>query len=101
MKKASARGVAPDGAAAVTLLESTPEPVHLVVTDVVMPVMDGTELGERLRGRFPEIKVLYVSGYTADTLLLRGLESDTVDFLAKPYTPTTLVQAVERALAKA
>ncbi len=104
MRVLSMRGyrvlLAPDGATAVTMLESHAAPVDLVLTDVVMPVMDGTELGERLRDRFPETKLLYVSGYTADALLLRGLESDTVDFLAKPYTPSTLVQAVERVLAR-
>ncbi len=92
--------VAPDGAAAMTMLQTTEEPIHLVVTDVVMPVMSGAELGDALHEKFPAIKVLYVSGYTDDVLLTQGLESHSVDFLAKPYSGTALVRAIERVLAR-
>lgn len=92
---------AEDGRAALALLGSTAETIDVVVTDVVMPNMDGRELGECIRTRFPRAKVLYVSGYTDDMLVRRGLMSEEVEFLPKPYTPISLTQALQRVLARA
>jgi two-component system cell cycle sensor histidine kinase/response regulator CckA len=92
---------AEDGRAALALLGSTAETIDVVVTDVVMPNMDGRELGECIRTRFPNAKLLYVSGYTDDMLVRRGLMSEEVEFLPKPYTPISLTQALQRVLARA
>ncbi len=72
--------------------------IELLVTDVVMPDMDGRELAERLCGQDPSLKVLYVSGYTADAMGARGLLEDGVNFLQKPYSPTTLLQRIRSIL---
>ncbi len=90
--------VAGDGGEALAVLEQRSAPVDLVITDVVMPTMGGGELGERLRARYPQLKILYVSGYTSDMLVRGGLQSEEVEFLAKPYTPASLGAAVTRIL---
>ena len=73
--------------------------IHLMVTDVVMPQMSGRELAERLAPLRPEMKVLYMSGYTDDEIIHRGiLELDTA-FMQKPFTPDQLLQKVRELLA--
>ena len=84
---------------AVLLAERHGGPVHLLLTDVVMPVMNGKELHQRLRAGQPELKVLYMSGYTADVIAHRGIVEDGVEFLQKPFTIAGLLAAVRRALA--
>jgi CheY-like chemotaxis protein len=68
--------------------------IDLVLTDVVMPDQGGRALGERLGERWPELKVLYMSGYTDDEMLRRGLMQTGTSFLEKPFTPARLAQAV-------
>ncbi len=72
--------------------------VDLVVTDVVMPGMRGPELVSRLLGARPELKVLYVSGYAADSLGLGGILDPDTPFLAKPFTATVLARRVREVL---
>ncbi len=84
---------------ALLLAEQHREPVHLLLTDVVMPLMNGKELYERIRASRPELKVLYMSGYTADVIAHRGIVEDGVAFLQKPFTISGLLGAVRRALA--
>ena len=55
------------------LAENYPEPIHLLLTDVVMPGMTGRELAEHLRPARPSMKVLYMSGYAEDVIASRGL----------------------------
>jgi signal transduction histidine kinase/CheY-like chemotaxis protein len=64
--------------------------VDLVITDVVMPGMGGRDLAEAVRARLPNVKVLFMSGYTADEILRRGVQEDEVDFLHKPFSNATL-----------
>jgi signal transduction histidine kinase/CheY-like chemotaxis protein len=66
----------------------------LLVTDVVMPGMGGRELADLARERRPELKILFVSGYTADEVLRRGVQEDDVDFLNKPFTSAQLSEKV-------
>jgi two-component system cell cycle sensor histidine kinase/response regulator CckA len=79
-------------AAALKLLEH--DTVKILVTDVVMPGMGGRELAERVRSQIPNIKVLFISGYTSDEVLRRGVQEDEVDFLHKPFTPASLSEKV-------
>ncbi len=74
-------------------------PIHLVLTDVVMPDQTGRVLGERLTAFWPEIRILYMSGYTDDEILRRGLTHPGAAFLEKPFTIERLSEAVRGALA--
>jgi two-component system cell cycle sensor histidine kinase/response regulator CckA len=77
-----------------------PGRVDLVVTDVVMPGMGGRELAGRLRDRQPGLRVLYMSGYTADEVLRQGIEAEAVHFIQKPFTPDGLARKVREVLLK-
>jgi len=90
--------LAGDGAEALRLLETYREPLDLLVTDVVMPNMDGRELADRLRARMPRLKVLFLSGYMDDALLRRGVYEANETLLLKPFTPSSLAQRVREVL---
>ncbi len=74
-----------------------PAPIHLLVTDVVMPHLNGGALADELRRARPELRVLLVSGYAADALTETALQPD-VPFMAKPYVPTVLARRVREVL---
>jgi CheY-like chemotaxis protein len=73
-------------------------PIDLLVTDVVMPEMGGGELVERLVARRPDLKVLYISGYTNDEVLRRGIQGAAASFLHKPFTSDELMRRVRKTL---
>jgi PAS domain S-box-containing protein len=73
-------------------------PIHLLVTDVVMPGMSGRELAARLTILRPEMKVLYLSGYTNDAVVQRGVLHEEAHFLQKPFTGTILARTVRAML---
>jgi signal transduction histidine kinase/CheY-like chemotaxis protein len=73
-------------------------PVDLVLTDVVMPDGNGREMVDRLRGLGGSFKVLYMSGYTDDVVIQRGLVTSQVAFLQKPFTPAALALRVREVL---
>jgi len=89
---------AEDGAAALAVFERLPVPPDLVMTDVVMPGMSGRELAEKLTARYPQLKIVFLSGYTADDVLRHGVEEERVAFLQKPYTPDRLAKFVRQVL---
>ena len=72
--------------------------VDLMLTDVVMPGMNGRELATRVEKGWPDIKVLYTSGYTDDEILRHGVLEDERRFIAKPYTPADLKRKVRALL---
>jgi DNA-binding NtrC family response regulator len=75
--------------------------IHLLLTDVVMPKINGRELAARLTSLRPEIKVLYMSGYTDDVIVDQGILQEDIAFLQKPFTPSSLVQKVRTVLDEA
>jgi len=81
---------APDGGGALALAEAHSGPIHILVTDVVLPGMNGWQLADRLIALRPKIKVLYTSGYTQEVIAHRGVLDAGVAYLAKPYTPEAL-----------
>ncbi|MBP3956743.1 PAS domain S-box protein [Gemmata sp. G18] len=89
---------AESGTAALATCARLPVPPDLVLTDVVMPGMSGRELAEVLTVQFPRIKVVFLSGYTADAVLRHGVEEKQVAFLQKPYTPDALARFVRGVL---
>jgi CheY-like chemotaxis protein len=85
-------------AQAVEIAEQHTKPIHLLLTDVVMPRIGGKELAERLRTLHPETKVLYMSGYTDDAVALRGIAEGGTPFLQKPFLPDALLLKVREIL---
>jgi CheY-like chemotaxis protein len=87
---------ASDGAEALRLLDAADD-VHLVLTDMVMPNMDGAELAKHLSRIRPTVRILFMSGYTEDPVV-RSLDRTSFLFLSKPFTATTLMEKVRQAL---
>jgi CheY-like chemotaxis protein len=88
-----------DGREAVEVAQQYPGSINLLVTDVIMPNVGGRELSESLARMMPDVKVLFMSGYTDDQLLQRGvLQSGTGNFLEKPFTPDALARKVREVL---
>ena len=76
-------------------------PIHLLITDVVMPEMSGRELGAELQRLRPEIRVLYMSGYTGNVIARHGLLEEGVAFIEKPFTAESLAGKVRDTLGRA
>jgi len=88
---------AANGTEALRATQSSPYPVELLITDMVMPQMSGRELAQKMRVFFPSLRVLFISGYddTAERLGWRGVGAF---FLQKPFSPTTLARKVREVL---
>jgi two-component system, cell cycle sensor histidine kinase and response regulator CckA len=89
---------AANGREAMQVGERIREPIHLIVTDVVMPEMGGRELVDQFLVHHPETRVLYVSGYTEDVVIRHGVMHANVAFMHKPFTTSALAQKVREVL---
>jgi CheY-like chemotaxis protein len=87
-------------AEALALAKSHEGPIELLLTDVVMPGMGGPRLATELRRWRPEIRVIYVSGYTETTVSDRGVLDAGVEFLAKPFSREALARKLRETLSK-
>lgn len=90
--------VASCGDEALTVASEVDGVIALLVTDVVMPRMNGRELADRLSERSPNLKVLFMSGYTDDSILRNGIREKQDHFLHKPFTPAALASKVREVL---
>src|SRR5262249_54692679 len=82
------------GAEALEVCQCYTDVIHLLLTDVVMPRMSGRELADRLQTSRPQLKVLYMSGYVDDSVVLHGVIHAETDFLQKPFDATSLAKKV-------
>jgi CheY-like chemotaxis protein len=73
-------------------------PIQLLITDVIMPQMSGNEVAERMTRERPDLKVLYISGYTDDAIIHHGIIQEGTAFLQKPFSPDALVRKVREVL---
>jgi two-component system, cell cycle sensor histidine kinase and response regulator CckA len=89
---------AADPAAALELSDRHPGPIHLLLTDVVMPEMSGPELRQRLKRLRPRTRVLYMSGYTDEALGRHGVLEPRTFLLQKPFSIDALGQKVREVL---
>jgi len=90
---------APNGQDALRVArEQRDQPISLVITDVIMPRMGGKVMAEWLKISFPELKVLFTSGYTEDAIADEGVLDKDIEFLPKPYTPASLARKVRELL---
>ena len=87
-----------DGREALKIAESHKGPIHLLLTDVVMPNLGGRQLAEQMAKLRPEAKVLYMSGYTDDAVVRHGVLQSNVCYMQKPFTPNSLARKVREAL---
>ncbi|MBU1398315.1 MAG: PAS domain S-box protein [Proteobacteria bacterium] len=83
---------------AMTIAREYNNPIHLLVTDVVMPGMNGWELKEALAPLYPEIKTIFMSGYTADIIAHKGIIEKGTAFLQKPFTISVLTEKIRQVI---
>src|SRR5216683_839514 len=92
---------ASDGAQALQVYEKERERIDLILTDVVMPRMSGREMVDRVRASRPDMRVLYMSGYTADAIVRHGVLDQSMLLLGKPFTPVALIAKIREVLDRA
>jgi DNA-binding response OmpR family regulator len=83
---------------AISVLDMAHRYIHLVVLDVVMPVVDGVQLGREILANWPSLRLLYMSAHPAEVLAEHGLTELRVRFLAKPFTHDELLGKVQQSL---
>ena len=88
------------GPQALEILQEQSAPVNLIIADVVMPQMSGRELAERVLERWPDVPILFTSGYTGLFVVQRGLLDEGQEFIQKPIAPDMLAKRVREMLDK-
>src|SRR5207302_10939039 len=86
------------GEEAIRLGQECAEPIHLLLTDVVMPETSGKEVADCLRELLPGLRVVFMSGYTDEAIVHHGVLDSNVEFIQKPFTPNALVSKVREVL---
>ncbi len=81
-----------------TLAKEHPGTIHLLISDMIMPVMNGKELSEKLMPLRPDMKILFLSGYTADIISNQGIIKEDINFLQKPFSFEALTVKVREVL---
>jgi PAS domain S-box-containing protein len=89
---------ASDGVQGLKVAASHPGPIHMLITDVVMPHLSGPELATKLSAQRPRLKTLFISGYTDDTVFRHGVLEGGVAFLQKPFNLKALAQKIREVL---
>ena len=89
---------APSGVDALAMVERIREPIHLLLTDVVMPRMSGAALAEGVRDRHPATRVVFMSGYTDEAVVRQAAAAGGIRFIQKPYKPEGLLRTIRAAL---
>jgi DNA-binding response OmpR family regulator len=89
---------APDGLSAIHICDNRQHPVDLLVTDVVMPLLNGREVAKRLTRKWPEMKVIYMSGYTDDVIAYHGIADPSVNLIQKPFRLEALAAKIREVL---
>ena len=89
---------AASGDDAKSLVADHPGPIHLLLTDIVMPGMSGPELARDLARSQPDLRVLFMSGYAGNAIVREGLRNPSAGFVEKPFSPETLAREVRRSL---
>ncbi|HET9939892.1 MAG TPA: PAS domain S-box protein [Candidatus Eisenbacteria bacterium] len=89
---------APSGIDALAMVERIREPIHLLLTDVVMPRMSGAALAEGVRDRHPATRVVFMSGYTDEAVVRQAAAGGGIRFIQKPYKPEGLLRTIRAAL---
>ena len=89
---------ASDGQQAMAILETNSTPVHLLLTDVIMPEMNGRELFAMVSAKYPQLKVLFMSGHTADIMDTGGSMDETIQFIQKPFSTQGLAAKLRMVL---
>jgi len=87
-------------AEAIHLSRTHPGEIHLLMTDVIMPEMNGRDLADRLIALYPRLKCLFMSGYTADLIAHHGVLEKGVQFLQKPFAKHDLAAKIQNVLHK-
>ena len=87
-----------DGVHALSDIKKSAIQIDLLLTDVVMPNMNGRELAEKVQMEYPEMKVLFTSGYTENVIAHHGILDEGLNFIGKPYTPQALAEKVRKVL---
>jgi signal transduction histidine kinase/ActR/RegA family two-component response regulator len=89
---------ADDGGTALNLAQGYGEPIHLLLTDVIMPKVGGSAVASQLARTRPGLRILYMSGFTEDAVVRNGILNDSVAFLQKPFSPSQLLSLVRKLL---
>jgi len=86
--------LARDGVEALKLIDSSTEMIDVLLLDVVMPRLNGSELARVIQSWHPKIKIIFMSGYPHDFMANQGIPAGDVSYLRKPFTTECLLQAV-------